>query len=206
MGAGVRGVHRSFRDGDFCVTTMVHPLWLALLYGGSEILISKLLRSKNETSATDRGSLRVIWIVINLSMASAILAAFYLRWAEFDAGLALQWVGLVTFASGLALRWYSIFYLGRFFTVDVAIHADHQVIDTGPYRLIRHPSYAGALLAFFGLGLYLHNIATLLLMILPIGAVFLYRIRIEEAALLTGLGEPYRQYMQRTRRLIPFLY
>jgi protein-S-isoprenylcysteine O-methyltransferase len=90
--------------------------------------------------------------------------------------------------------------------VDVAVAADHKVIDSGPYRFVRHPSYTGVLLAFFGVGLSLANYVSLFLLTVPITAVFLYRIRVEEAALTSGLGEPYRRYMDKTRRLIPFLY
>ena len=61
------------------------------------------------------------------------------------------------FVVGIAIRWYAIVYLGRFFTVNVAIAADHRLIDSGPYRFVRHPSYIGALMAFLGLGLTLGN-------------------------------------------------
>lgn len=107
---------------------------------------------------------------------------------------------------GLALRWLSIAYLGRFFTVNVIVTTDQKVIDTGPYRWIRHPSYAGALLAFLGLGFCFANAATLFLLFVPAAAAFLYRIGIEEAALQAGLGAAYRRYMQRTKRLVPFIY
>jgi protein-S-isoprenylcysteine O-methyltransferase len=72
--------------------------------------------------------------------------------------------GAALFAAGLALRWYAIVYLGRFFTVNVAISKDHRLIDTGPYRFIRHPSYTGAIMAFVGVfasGFCLHNWASL---------------------------------------------
>jgi len=90
--------------------------------------------------------------------------------------------------------------------VNVAIAADHRLIDTGPYRYLRHPSYTGALLAFLGLGLCMGNWASMLVMIVPIFLVFLRRMNVEEAALLKGLGEPYREYMLRTKRLVPGLY
>ena len=64
----------------------------------------------------------------------------------------LYGAGLVLFAAGLSLRWYSVVYLGRLFTYDVAIAADHRVVDSGPYRYIRHPAYSGSLLTFVGLG------------------------------------------------------
>jgi protein-S-isoprenylcysteine O-methyltransferase len=114
--------------------------------------------------------------------------------------------GAAVFAAGLALRWYAILYLGRFFTVNVAISRDHQLIDTGPYRFIRHPSYSGALMAFLGLGLCIGNWASLAAMLLPTLVVFSWRIRVEERALLGALGEQYFTYMQRTKRLVPAIY
>ena len=118
----------------------------------------------------------------------------------------LGWVGLTLFAIGILLRWYSIVHLGRFFTVDVSIAGDHKVIDSGPYRLVRHPSYSGALLAFVGYGLCLRNWAALLIVVIPITAAFLWRIHVEERALTETLGDDYRRYASRTERLIPFLY
>ena len=55
--------------------------------------------------------------------------------------------GLAVFAAGLALRAWAVRELGRFFKFTVVVQADHQVVDTGPYRLIRHPSYTGLLMA-----------------------------------------------------------
>jgi len=118
----------------------------------------------------------------------------------------LLYVGCALFVIGLGLRWYSIWYLGRFFTVTVAIHSRHEIIDTGPYRRIRHPSYAGALLAFFGLALTLDNWLSLALIVLPVTMAFRRRIRIEERALSNALGRPYTSYMQRTKRLIPGVF
>jgi len=185
---------------------MIHPGWLALFYGASEVLISTMRRSGNPSSGTDKGSLRTIWAVINVSMVCGIVAGIYLPSARLDADVPFYWIGFAVYVAGLALRWYSIAYLGRFFTVDVTVQSDQTVIDTGPYRLIRHPSYTGSLLAFYGLALCFANYITLFFLTVPITAVFFYRMRIEEAALQAGLGESYRQYMRRTRRLIPFVY
>jgi protein-S-isoprenylcysteine O-methyltransferase len=115
-------------------------------------------------------------------------------------------IGVALFACGIALRWYSIFYLGRFFTVDVAIAPGHELIEAGPYRFIRHPSYTGALLAFFGFALTLGNWLASLCLLLPIAAAFLWRIHVEERALSDALGEVYRGYVRRTKRLLPFIY
>ena len=107
---------------------------------------------------------------------------------------------------GFVLRFYSIFYLGRFFTINVAIVTGHRLIDSGPYRFIRHPSYIGSLMMFFGLGLGIGNWVSVVIFIVPTFAVLFWRMEIEEAALLESLGEPYRSYMKRTKRLIPMIY
>jgi protein-S-isoprenylcysteine O-methyltransferase Ste14 len=107
---------------------------------------------------------------------------------------------------GLAFRFYAMSVLGRFFTYDVAVHACQTVIEVGPYRYIRHPSYTGALITLVGLGLALGNWVGLLALLACMAAAYAYRISVEEAALVVALGEPYKQYMRRTRRLAPFLF
>jgi protein-S-isoprenylcysteine O-methyltransferase Ste14 len=114
-------------------------------------------------------------------------------------------VGICCVVAGTALRWYAAATLGRYFTVDVVAQASQPVVDVGPYRYIRHPAYAGLLLALIGFALALGNWAGLLAMLLLLGSAFGYRIAVEEAALLATLGEPYARYMRRTWRLIPYL-
>jgi protein-S-isoprenylcysteine O-methyltransferase Ste14 len=80
------------------------------------------------------------------------------------------------------------------------------VVESGPYRLIRHPSYTGALLALFGIALALTNWASLAAIILGNAVGFGYRVMVEERALSCALGQSYSVYMRRTRRLIPFIF
>jgi protein-S-isoprenylcysteine O-methyltransferase Ste14 len=119
---------------------------------------------------------------------------------------AFFFLGIGLMLSGLAFRFYAMSLLGRFFTYDVAVHASQTVIETGPYRYIRHPSYTGALITLVGLGLALGNWAGLLALLTCMGIAYGYRMSVEEAALAAALGEPYKHYMRRTRRLIPFVY
>lgn len=107
---------------------------------------------------------------------------------------------------GIALRWYSAGILGKYFTFDIAIHGGHALIEAGPYRYIRHPSYSGALLTLLGFGMALGNWAGLAAGLSCLGAAYAYRIPIEEDALTAALGDSYRQYMRRTWRLVPFLF
>ena len=88
----------------------------------------------------------------------------------------------------------------------MAIRADHRLLDTGLYSVVRHPSYLGALIAFFGLGLALDNAVSLALIAIATPCLYLYRIREEDAVLLAAFGDPYRDYCARTKRLIPWVY
>jgi len=182
------------------------PALLGLVYGLSEAGLGLLKRSRDDSVDTDRRTLRTLWITIVIAVTGGILVSYRVPQAAITGGPALVWWGCRLFAFGLALRWYSIFYLGRFFTVNVAIHSGHEVVDTGPYRWIRHPSYTGAITAFIGMALTLENWASLALIVLPILWAFVRRIRVEEMALEKALGSPYTKYMARTQRLVPFLY
>jgi protein-S-isoprenylcysteine O-methyltransferase len=179
---------------------------LGMLYLVSEIGLALFKRSGKSAADADQGSLGLIWSVIFASVTLAFVLQRALPQLDFTRASYAIPVGFVIFSAGIALRWYAIVYLGRFFTVNVAIAADHRLIDRGPYRLLRHPSYTGALLAFCGLGICLRNWAALAALTVPPLVVFLKRMRIEEDALLAAFGERYRDYMRRAWRLMPFIY
>ena len=180
---------------------------LGTIYVLSELALMLKKRAKSgESRIEDKGSLNLLWIVIVASVTLAFNLAYSFPAAAMNAAPALRYPGIALFVAGLALRWYAIVHLGRFFTVNVSIAADHRLIDTGPYRIVRHPSYTGALMAFLGLGLCMANWASLLCLLVPICLVFLRRIHVEETVLLEALGNPYRDYMRRTKRLIPAIY
>jgi len=182
------------------------PDLLGLVFGCSEFALSIVRRSRGAVVRADSNSLRVLWVTILASVALAIVAAAQFPGARSALLELLYPLGLALFVAGLALRWWAIVHLGRFFTVDVAIADDHRVVDDGPYRYVRHPSYTGVLLAFAGYGVCVGNWLSLLLVTVPIALAFGRRIQVEETALQASLGEAYRQYAGRTRRLLPCLY
>jgi protein-S-isoprenylcysteine O-methyltransferase len=116
------------------------------------------------------------------------------------------WAGIALMLLGAAFRAYAIRVLGRSFVVTVAVVPDQRVIDSGPYRYIRHPSYSGALLALLGLGLTLTTCASLAVLAACNLAGFADRVVVEERVLREVLGAPYIAYMGRTRRFIPFVF
>ncbi len=88
----------------------------------------------------------------------------------------------------------------------MTIQAGHEVIRSGPYRVLRHPAYAGALLALAGIGVVFGSWPALALCVLPIGAAVAHRIRVEEAVLEGALGEAYREYARSTSKLVPGIW
>ena len=125
---------------------------------------------------------------------------------RFPAEFPWRAASLFVFGLGTAFRWWAITHLGQFFTVDITVRGDHKVIDDGPYRLVRHPSYTGLLVQFAGWALALNSVLALPVVVVPIFFALVHRIRNEEAALSGALGEQYITYSQRTKRLIPWVY
>ena len=115
------------------------------------------------------------------------------------------WLGILLINAGIALRLYAITVLGAFFTTAVAVAPEQTVIEAGPYRLIRHPSYTGLLITLLGLGLSSTNWLSLLVLMGCALIGLSYRIHVEEHVLKAHLGQRYQEYMQRTKRLIPFV-
>jgi protein-S-isoprenylcysteine O-methyltransferase Ste14 len=112
------------------------------------------------------------------------------------AGLVITWLGLAT-------RIWAIATLGREFRTTVEVDPGQQVISTGPYARIRHPSYTGLLLIVVGIGLAAGDWVSLIICLAAPLPALLLRIRVEEAELVRVLGDTYVDYERRTKRLIP---
>jgi len=182
-------------------------LKLGLIYLTSEILLTVTRRSRSRTGTRqDRSTLRILWLVIMASVTMGVLLAAYWPDGAKHQGRAPGWVSVALFVAGLFLRWWAIITLGRFFTVDVMIEQDHELVERGPFRILRHPSYSGVLLAFVGFALSLRNWAAFFALLLPIFTAFIYRMKVEEEALRRALGSSYEAYMRRTKKLVPFVY
>jgi protein-S-isoprenylcysteine O-methyltransferase len=156
-------------------------------------------------AAADRGSMAIlvvmVWSGVVLGFASALLLPGV---AIRSGATALFAAGLTLMLGGLVLRWCAVAVLGPAFTVTVGTRAEQRVVVRGPYRWVRHPSYAGSLLTVLGVLLCATNVVSLVAYALPL-AGYAYRIVVEERALAEGLGDEYRRYMRRTSRLIPFV-
>jgi protein-S-isoprenylcysteine O-methyltransferase Ste14 len=168
------------------------------------------IRTRNRLRAgarrQDKGSRLVLISVLTLGvLVGTLLAVAVPATAITNARPFLFWLGILLIYVGIALRLYAIHVLGTFFTTAVAVAPGQTVIEMGPYRLIRHPSYTGFLITLLGFGLCLTNWLSLLVIMACALIGFSYRIRVEEQVLQEQLGQRYQEYMRRTKRLIPFV-
>jgi protein-S-isoprenylcysteine O-methyltransferase Ste14 len=131
------------------------------------------------------------------------MAAVNHKWVSANPTWA-QWIlGVALGLTGFAIRIIAKKTLGRFYTVRVQLQQDHKVIDTGIYGLVRHPLYLGIILEWLAPPLILGSPAGFLFTTIWMVVGVLQRIPREEALLTEGLGDEYRAYMGRTKRLIP---
>ena len=151
----------------------------------------------------DRGTFRHILLTVYGTQAAALVELVLRRPARlpFDA---LAWGALVMMAAGLGLRTWAIATLGGWFTLQVDVKPAQRLVQEGPYRLMRHPSYAGALLAFAASAVLLHAWVAAILGSMALYWAFRRRIAHEERVLAAGLPG-YAAYMTRTGALGPRL-
>jgi protein-S-isoprenylcysteine O-methyltransferase Ste14 len=172
----------------------------------SEILLTRIKRSGPTRAQFDKSSLVIIWATVVVVVPLGVFLGIRgIGFISFGSNV-VPWIGLFLMVSGIVIRWTSIITLGRYFTTDVSILSDHTVVTKGAYRLVRHPTYAGSLLSFLGLGLTFSNWLSTLVILLPMIAVFAYRINVEERALVAYFGDAYINYRKATKRLIPGIY
>ncbi len=170
---------------------------------------SQMSSNNSDQKGKDKSSLSLLWIVIISSISLSIFVS-YVHFEDFSLMITTQnWIiylGLIVLFIGIFTRFLIIKSLGKYFTVDVTIRQDHKIKKDGVYSLLRHPSYSASLLTFLGLGLFLDNWISLIIAFIPPFLAFLYRIKIEEKALIEQFGQDYIDYKKQTKKLIPFIY
>src|ERR1700747_911462 len=144
-----------------------------------ELVAAKIKRSPNSSTARDQGSLHLIALLWLTGIAADIFLSLVLpQDGVVHTRTVFFIVGICLMVAGIAFRWYSAAVLGKYFTFDVSIQSGHALIEQGPYRYIRHPSYTGALLTLVGFGLALGNLAGLIVSLLCLGSAYAYSIPI----------------------------
>jgi len=165
----------------------------------------RILRKERLTAGENRD--RFSLVVILLSIFVPLGLTFYFAYnGKGTIDYIYSYWGLALILAGFALRQWSIHVLGRFFTPVVSLQHGQRVIQQGPYRHLRHPSYTGLLMELVGLSLALSNIYGVWAVCLVLIPALIYRIEIEEKVLEQAFGDEYLFYKEKTKRLIPFLY
>lgn len=131
-----------------------------------------------------------IWPALRIAATPSLLVG---------AGTLLIWAGIL-------FRLWAVRTLGRFFRVTVTVQDDHRLVDTGPYKRLRNPSYTGALVTMAGVGLAIGNWLSLAAMVLIPMLGFGWRIRVEEASLAARFGQDYQAYRSSRWALIPLVW
>jgi len=181
----------------FLLVTVL-SLWISL-----ELCLEYFFRSPPNANKQDGGASKIFNVVILSSVGGwAWMVVSEVRY-EPHVALYLPRVGCSLLMAGLLLRSYAIITLKKHFTVDLAIQPGHRLIRHGPYRMVRHPSYTGALLCFSGLALSVGYWATATIILLPVILAYLWRIAKEEHILTIAFGIAYQEYRNSTYRLIP---
>jgi protein-S-isoprenylcysteine O-methyltransferase len=178
------------------------------LYGLFEIFMSmrqKLNRKRDIVNSGDKGSIWALIILIaigyflSFSIGGTRTGRIY-HWNIFFA------TGAILVITGLIIRITSILTLKQHFTYTVTEIEDHELIETGLYKYIRHPGYLGQIMVFAGTALSLSNWLSVILMVIPVLLGYSYRIRVEERFMTGQLGQKYIEYQKRTKQLIPSVY
>jgi protein-S-isoprenylcysteine O-methyltransferase len=182
-------------------------LWILILLG---ILASIFQPSYNPFTITFKPrdkwtGAQIIWSVY-LTQLAAIVEATYLRYP-----VSVQWDATATIAIGaavlgLSLRTWAVLTLGSLFTMHIDVQEGHTVVQKGPYRIVRHPSYLGAFIMYVATCAFLHAWYSLVVAVLILPFAFLRRIRYEEELLKDELGADYETYSQKVKKIVPGIW
>lgn len=173
--------------------------WLSL-----ELLVRQPEGARRQVRSTDpRRSTQVLLVAFVLSLGINIVVS---RSGVAAASVGVRWAGCGLLVGGLALRAWSMVILGRSYSRDLQVTDRQVLMVAGPYRIIRHPGYAGSLLVWIGFALGLGSWAGAVLSAIVLGAAYVYRITAEEDMLRAKFGAGYQNYQRRTWRLIPGLF
>jgi protein-S-isoprenylcysteine O-methyltransferase Ste14 len=184
-------------------------LWIILFYGwtASEIGLAIVTRTRSSGGQVrDRGSLLLLWGAIFGSITATNWVDAWVNAPMFPGMHWPRYAALTLMIAGLIIRWTAILSLGKAFSVNVAIRHKQTLYRSGLYRLVRHPSYTGLMICLAAVALAGRNWAGAALVLVPTTAALVYRMHVEEKALLGAFGDAYRAYSQSTRRLIPGIY
>jgi protein-S-isoprenylcysteine O-methyltransferase Ste14 len=181
----------------------VGPVWALTIGAMIAVELTVAFRRRPGSARDDGGSHLALVGGIGGGIVVLVLSRRIGGWSVIRPPVASAILGEVLCVLGIALRAWSIRTLGAYFTTTVRTTPDQPVVTGGPYRWVRHPSYTALLMFLAGAGFVVGNWVGLGAVVAGSTAGLAYRIRVEEAALVAAVGEPYRAFAATRRRLVP---
>jgi len=165
-------------------------------------IMSKARKDAKKEGSKDGGSVNLIFVTGQIGLMASLFFSF-VRFGAMVPRVPLFYAGIVLLLAGALLRRHCWRILGQYFTGDVRASADQPVIDKGAYRFVRHPSYTAGMLLFTGVGLAFGNWIGFVILMATVIIGYVYRVRVEEKALVAEIGARYEEFMRTRKRFIP---
>lgn len=162
------------------------------------------IKESREKKSSDKNT---VWLILAVSGLGQIISL--LEWAYARHGYAtvsFQITGAALLIGGTIFRLHAIRVLGKFFSATVQIKDKHQIIMSGPYRMLRHPSYTGAYIAMLGCAVFLQSYAGMLIFGAGMLYVYAQRIKAEEETLIAQFNGAYENYRSSTWKMFPMVW
>lgn len=180
---------------------------LIAIWALAELRVRLRTRANQQGTTAEWWSIAVLAVTFGLGVAGGFHVASQVQSAAIGfARRPIFVLGALLGAAGIAFRQWAIAVLGAYFTPEVRVSEGQPVVEGGPYRWLAHPSYTGMVMTFVGIGLMLGNWLSLACLALLPTVGLVVRIRVEERALLAGIGEPYRRFLEARARLVPGIW
>lgn len=183
---------------------LLRDLWLALLL----VWLAGALSTKRvvrRQPAAQRLLQRALGITALALLFVRALSVGWLGWRFVKQGQGVAYAGVAVTAAGVALAVWARVVLGRNWSGTVTVKADHELVQRGPYRLVRHPIYSGVTLALLGTAVAVGEVRALLAVLV---ALLAWRIKwpVEERFMIEQFGDRYLQYRRRVKAIVPGLW
>lgn len=187
---------------------ILNPKIIIIIAGLTAVSLTQPPLSVAETNDKKQSDKFSVILILLMSLISGVVPI--IDWAYYHSERnnfnLMTMTGIVLIVIGVLFRAWAIRTLGQFFTPTVQIKEEHKLINVGPYRIIRHPSYFAALLSLIGTSVLLESIIGILVSVIAMGTAYYVRIGIEEKKLTEHFGNQYRNYTLQTKKIIPFVF
>ena len=175
-----------------------------VIFISTEMWIKNKTKSNNVNDSADKGSRYII-------IGSVISCLFLINGQFLDFVPHLPsltiYLGILISLAGFVLRFYAVNYLGKNFTLAVQTTDSQQLVDHGPYSIVRNPAYTGSILSILGLSITSLNPLTIIISLILLVLGYSIRLRVEEKALGNHFGKNYEAYCQKVRyRVFPYIW